>query len=147
MMHTLTLIIMMSALSLLYLISPTKRCYARSFKSETGDVNTLTQDIVVVANVAAMGLFDKMALLVCAYVASLNIVAELKDIELVGAALEQAGDRISPNSRWGFGLLNGIRRWVFLPALLQTLPFLVMFQGGEWLPRCAFWWNCLIIFA
>jgi hypothetical protein len=83
------------------------------------------------ANVAAMGFADKNALVVAAYIIALNIVLELKDIELVGIAVAQAGDRIRPNMRRAFTLLSLIRRWVFLPALLMTVPWLVMFKGGK----------------
>jgi hypothetical protein len=58
-------------------------------------------------------------------------VLELKDIELVGIAVAEAGDKIRPNMRRAFTLLSGIRRWVFMPALLMTVSWLVMFNGGE----------------
>ena len=61
---------------------------------------------------------------------------ELKDIELVGIAVAQAGDRIKPNMRRAFTLLSAIRRWLFLPVLMMTVPWLVMFKGGE---RAFFW--------
>ena len=82
-------------------------------------------------NVAAMGPFDKVALAFATYMVALAMVAELKDIELVTIAVEQAGDKLSPNMRRAFTLLNGVRRWLFLPSLLVTVPTLVLFLGGE----------------
>ena len=104
---------------------------SRSFKLETGDVDALTRGSLIKANVAAMGPADQNALVVAAYVVALSVVLELKDIELVGIAVEQAGDRISPNQRRAFAVLNFVRHWVFLPSLLMTVPILVMFRGGE----------------
>ena len=105
--------------------------FARSVSGATFDADPLTAARHTMANVAAMGFADKNALVVAAYIIALNIVLELKDIELVGIAVAQAGDKIRPNMRRAFTLLSGIRRWVFLPVLLMTVPWLVMFKGGE----------------
>lgn len=97
----------------------------------TFDVNPLTSGRKTMANVAAMGFADKNALAVAAYIVALNMVLELKDVELVDIAVAKAGAKIGPNMRRCFTLLSAVRRWVFLPALLMTVPWLVMFSGGE----------------
>ena len=81
---------------------------------------------------------------------SLSMVGELKDIILVSTAVERAGDRLRPNMRRAFRLLNGIRRWVFLPSLLGTVPFLVLYLGGvcfycNWTPSLV--WRAMHLFA
>ena len=84
----------------------------------------------MMANVDAMGPFDESTLIVAAYMVALSVVIELKDIKLVSIAVDQAGDKISSNMRRAFLLLNGIRRWLFLPGLLMSVPMLVMLMGG-----------------
>ena len=107
-----------------------------SVHAATGDVNPLKDDRLVTANVAAMGPMDKVALAFAAYMVALPMVAELKDITLVSIAVQQAGDNLSPNMRRAFTMLNGIRRWLFLPALLATVPTLVLIVGGDALKVC-----------
>ena len=91
----------------------------------------------MMANVDAMGPFDESTLIVAAYMVALSVVIELKDIKLVSIAVDQAGDKISSSMRRAFLLLNGIRRWLFLPGLLMSVPMLVMLMGGARpLPLC-----------
>ena len=47
-----------------------------------------------------------------------------------------AGDRLSRGSRLALTLLGGVRRWVFLPALVAAVPVLVLFMGGDALSVC-----------
>ena len=83
------------------------------------------------ANVAAMGSFDWVALVLATFIVALAVVGELKDIKLVTLAISHAGDKLSPGWRYALTLLGGIRRWVFLPLLVAAVPMLVMFKGGE----------------
>ena len=59
-----------------------------------------------------------------------------QDIELCTMAIRHAGDRIAPPYRFVLSLLGGIRRWTFLPALVMTAPYLVLFRGGDALSVC-----------
>ena len=89
-------------------------------------------------NVTAMRLLDRMALAFSALMVAMTMMRELKDIELVMAAAKQAADRLARRWRVAVTLLNGVRRWVFLPALLIDVPTLVLYRGGELYPKIDF---------
>lgn len=82
-----------------------------------------------------MANFDWLALVFCSVMVALAINQELKDVELASIAIQRAGDKMSRSWRIAFMLVNGARRWIFLPTLLVDVPFLVMMKGGEFL-RC-----------
>lgn len=88
------------------------------------------------SNVAAMGVFDNVALLFSSIVAALTVVGELKDIKLCAIAVERAGDKLSPAWRFVLTLLGGMRRWCFLPTLTFGIPTLVINLGGDALSVC-----------
>ena len=102
----------------------------------TGDVNGLTGWDLPANNVNAMSAADWIAYAMCSIVVALTMVGELKDIVLVGMAIDRAGDRLSPGWRLALSTLNGVRRWVFLPALMITVIALVVFTGGLALNVC-----------
>jgi hypothetical protein len=55
---------------------------------------------------------------------------------LCNIAIGHAGDRLSRGSRLALTLLGSVRRWVFLPILVDALPLLVLFKGGDALSVC-----------
>jgi hypothetical protein len=59
-----------------------------------------------------------------------------QDIALCAIAITRAGDRLSRGFRLALTLLGGVRRWVFLPALVIAVPFLVLIKGGDALSVC-----------
>ena len=59
-----------------------------------------------------------------------------QDIKLCGIAMQRAGDRIAPTWRFVLYLLGGVRRWLFLPALVMVVPMLVLYKGGDALSIC-----------
>ena len=84
----------------------------------------------VLANLRAMQPFDMVALAFSSAIVAVTIVGEIKDIALCNMAIRHAGDDL--NSGWRFALMltNGLRRWAFLPVLVVTINFLVLFRGG-----------------
>ena len=58
------------------------------------------------------------------------VVGELKDILLCSMAIAHAS-KLSAGWRHALSFLLGIRRWLFLPALVCTVPLLVMVEGGD----------------
>ena len=48
----------------------------------------------------------------------------------------RAGVNLSPAMRTGLNLIGEARRWVFLPALVFTVPILVLIKGGDALSVC-----------
>jgi hypothetical protein len=59
-----------------------------------------------------------------------------QDITLCSIAIAHAGDRLSRGSRFALTLLGGVRRWLFLPALVAVVPILVLTKGGDALSVC-----------
>ena len=96
----------------------------------TGDVNGLTGWLLPANHVNAMSLADWLAYVLCSLVVSLTLVGELKDITLVSMAIEDAGDALPKKWRRALTVMNGVRKWVFLPGLMITVIGLVVFTGG-----------------
>jgi hypothetical protein len=61
---------------------------------------------------------------------------QLKDITLVLFALEREGSSIEPRYRHGLIAMQFVRRWVFLLAMVYSIPILVQFRGGDALNVC-----------
>jgi hypothetical protein len=59
-----------------------------------------------------------------------------QDITLCAIAITHVRDQLSRGSRLALTLLGGVRRWVFLPALVGAVPMLVLFKGGDALSVC-----------
>ena len=59
-----------------------------------------------------------------------------QDIALCTVAIKHAGERLSCGVRLALTLLGGVRRWVFLPALVVAVPTLVLVMGGDALSVC-----------
>jgi hypothetical protein len=59
-----------------------------------------------------------------------------QDITLCAIAIAHAGDRLSRGSRFALTLLGGVRRWLFLPALVSAVPILVVSKGGDAVSVC-----------
>ena len=61
---------------------------------------------------------------------------ELKDIELCLIAIGHSWDDLHQVSRIGLMVVQGMRRWTFLPLLLLTVPSLAINIGGDALTVC-----------
>ena len=108
---------------------------------EEGLVNMMDQATVTLSNVQGMGTFDLITLYFATLVISLHVVSELKGIELCALAIKHADECLDGSrdlGQYGNALLfiNGLRRWVFLPTLVATVPILVGFKGGDALSVC-----------
>jgi hypothetical protein len=64
------------------------------------------------------------------------LLCDPQDIALCAIAIAHAGDRLSRGFRLALTLLCGVRRWLFLPMLVLTVPFLVPYKGGDALSVC-----------
>eukprot|EP01046_Picozoa_sp_COSAG06_P018516 COSAG06_NODE_1291_length_9980_cov_166.860237_6_plen_290_part_00 len=111
--------------------------WCRNCIRNDGSVDPHNSLQLVLDNLGAMGVFDKLALWFCILIVSLTVVGELKDIELCSIAIQKAGDNIRPIVRFTMRLLNGIRRWAFLPGLVTGISLLVAVKGGGELACCA----------
>ena len=109
----------------------------------TGKANPLKQVNVMTGNVKAMNWFDWLTLVCTVVVFSLHIVAELKGIELCNIAIRHAEEAKERDGSRDLGeysvplqIINGIRRWMFLPTLAASIPMMVAFKGGDALSVC-----------
>lgn len=99
-------------------------------------VDTLTQKYMWDEIVAAMTVLDWITLAFAAFIVAFTITGELKDIEICTLATAHAEDKITPAWRIVLALLSGLRRWVFLPSMLSSIPALVLTKGGDSLSIC-----------
>lgn len=112
-----------------------KRWCERCTKAETGfSVDPLTSRVFTRENTLAMQLPDWAALVLSCLLVGLTVVGELKDIDLCRLALrhyQAAGAK--PGAFWInlLGALCTVRRWFFLPALVSTVPLLVLWRGSD----------------
>jgi hypothetical protein len=88
------------------------------------------------AVVSAMGAFDWTCLLLASGVVALAVVSELRDVTL--CELQKLHASKDPGCGWrtALDLLTGIRRSLFLPGLVITVPYLVVLKGGDALNVC-----------
>jgi hypothetical protein len=89
-------------------------------------------------NVRAMGVFDWLTLFFASYVAGLSIVGELRDIELCLLAIERIPREGALSWKWisSLSFCLELRRFVFLPGMLNIIATLVILKGGDSLSIC-----------
>lgn len=88
------------------------------------------------ANYGSMSKGDHATVALAAVIIALVVVQELKDIILVTIALRHAGDTVEPGHRRAIQIMNGIRRWCFLPALVCSIPTVVVLKASDALSVC-----------
>ena len=101
-----------------------------------GTVDASTQTGRIAANISAMNRSDFIALAFATFIVACKVVGELKDIELCALSVTHAGDGLSRGWHRAFTVLGGVRRRIFLPALVTSVPLLVMLKGGDALSVC-----------
>ena len=97
----------------------------------TGDVNMETFATWTHESVAAMGNIDWLSVFLASCMMGLTVSGELKDIALVLLQIERAGNNVSRGWRVAVKIVCSIRRYLFLPALIATIPMLVTVVGGD----------------
>ena len=85
---------------------------------------------VVEENIAAMQISDRCAVLVAAAIIAFNVGYEIRDIKLCEFILYQH-QGLKNQWYWLFTFLNSLRQYVFVPAVVATVPALVEFEGGD----------------
>jgi hypothetical protein len=101
-----------------------------------GTVDASTQTGRISSNISAMSKVDFIALAFATFIVACKVVGELKDIELCALSVAHAGAELSRGWRLALMLLGGVRRRMFLPMLVTTVPVLVMLKGGDALSVC-----------
>lgn len=96
-----------------------------------GTVDSSTQTARISLNVSAMNRVDWIALVFATFVVACKVVGELKDVELCAIQVEHLGDELSHGWRRALAFLDLVRRRMFLPMLVTTVPVLVMLKGGD----------------
>eukprot|EP01045_Picozoa_sp_COSAG04_P000521 COSAG04_NODE_12_length_42844_cov_6.769213_25_plen_384_part_00 len=97
----------------------------------TGDVNMETFATWTHESVAAMGNIDWLSVLLASCMMGLTVSGELKDIALVLLQIDRAADNVGARWRVAVQVVCSIRRYLFLPALIATIPMLVTVIGGD----------------
>jgi hypothetical protein len=134
--------------------------WCKTCKLNDGNIDPVSRMSLVDANIAATGSFDYIALAFSALTVAFTVVGELKvrhmrtrhllvphqvycaypmigsddrsqDIMLCAFAVAHAGDKLHTGWRIALTFVGGIRRWVFLLALVMAVPVLVMFKVGD----------------
>lgn len=110
---------------------------------DTYSAEITSQLMILVSNVRGMGTFDLITLLFATTVISLHVVFELKGIELVDIAIRQAERNKEMGGPMDLGqfatplkIINNIRRWIFLPSTVGSIPIMIGFKGGDALNIC-----------
>lgn len=105
---------------------------------ETEHVDPLSVDRLSMANTMGMRGMDWLALLVTAVVIALSFVGELKDSILCTLAARRGVESglLNENWEWRLWAIASARRYMFLPALLNCVPLLVLLKGGDALSVC-----------
>ena len=101
-----------------------------------GTADPMTGAALAAQNLFAMGSFDIVALIFAAVFVSFTVIGELKDIRLCAIAIAHADTKLNQGWRLALGFLVWLRRWVFLPSLVMTMPVLVLYKGGDALSIC-----------
>ena len=100
----------------------------------TGTFDTKNGEGREKAFIDGMGPFDWCALWLAAALVALTVVGELKDLMLCKFAINhavEAGNDPGKGWRFAFGVHRWIRKWIFLPALIQCVPRLIGNKGGD----------------
>ena len=71
-----------------------------------------------------------------AFIVAFIVIGELKDIQLCSMAVVQAGDKLSKGGRLALSFMLWMRRWLFLPSVIGTVPLLVLIKGSDALSIC-----------
>lgn len=90
----------------------------------------------MVATVRAMGRADWAALCFTAGVVALKVADEISDIRLCTVAIHRNAESLNRAWRTALIVLCGARLWLFLPAMVMTIPTVVALIGGDALSVC-----------
>eukprot|EP01052_Picozoa_sp_SAG31_P043674 SAG31_NODE_7352_length_1712_cov_1.132052_2_plen_244_part_00 len=97
----------------------------------SGHVDDLSGWKLPAINVSAMGLADYITYLFAGLFVALTMVGEMKDIQLCDFCIDANVETLQPKWRITLRLLNGMRRWIFLPVLMLAVLSLIVFKGGD----------------
>jgi hypothetical protein len=99
-------------------------------------VDDLNQPRLIVGNLDVMVSLDILSLFFTVFVISCTVVGELKDIQLCKTGANHAARKLSQPWRLALAFVCYIRRWMFLPFLLSTIPLMLMYKGADTLSIC-----------
>ena len=116
---------------------PTCRgCFAVEHPGVSGFVDPMTAPMKATMMVDSMDQLDWAAMFFSTVVVGFAVARELQDIELCALTVTRASAKAQSGVRCAVTLLNGVRRWVFLPNLLVDIAPLVWMQGADALSVC-----------
>lgn len=99
-------------------------------------VDDLNQPRLIVGNLDVMVSLDILSLFFTVFVVSCTVVGELRDIELCKTGANHVAGKLSRSWQLALAFVCYIRRWMFLPFLLSTIPLMLMYKGADTLSIC-----------
>jgi hypothetical protein len=102
----------------------------RCVHPQTGSVDTLAAFSQTHMSVMSMRLFDWVMLCFSFFIVALTACGELKDVRLCICAIREARQKLNPAVRFMLISIQVARRWVFLQAMLMSMPIIVTFLGA-----------------
>jgi hypothetical protein len=97
----------------------------------SGDVSDLNEHKLYYLSVGAMSMTDWCALVVCTYVFTVNMLGEIKDIELCRIAADRGRNELSRGWQLALTSLNLFRAHGFVFGLIVCIPAVIMTRGGD----------------
>jgi hypothetical protein len=113
-----------------------RNCFAVEHPGVSGSVDPMTSTMKATMRVDSMDQLDWAAMFFSTTVVGFAMARELQDIELCALTVTRASAKVQSGVRCAVTVLNGVRRWVFLPNLLVTIAPLVWMQGADALSVC-----------
>jgi hypothetical protein len=111
-------------------------CFTVEHEGRSGSVDPMTGNMRATMLVDSMDQLDWAALFFSTVVVGFAVARELQDIEICTLTVSRASAGAQAGVRFAITLLNGVRRWVFLPNLLVDIAPLVCTQGADALSVC-----------
>ena len=96
----------------------------------------MNKKLLAETSVKAMGPYDWLALMLCSFIVGLQVVGEIKDINLCEIGMDRNRKELSIFWQYAFGFLNRLRSQFFLHPLVGAIPCVVLTQGGSALDIC-----------
>jgi hypothetical protein len=113
-----------------------RACFAVEHEGVSGYVDPMTGTMKATMMVDSMDQLDWAAMFFSTVVVGFAVARELQDIELCALTVTRASAGAQSGVRCAVALLNGVRRWVFLPNLLVDIAPLIWIQGADALSVC-----------
>lgn len=104
--------------------------------AETGDIDPLTGLKLFGNRYQLMAFLDTTCFIMCSVFVGLQMAKEFNDIEMSKLVVRHAGGNIDRWCHYCFIANNFLRRNLFLPSVVASVPLLVLTQGSDAMRIC-----------